>query len=75
MKTTIKEFAESQGVDVILTGGFLRFLEAKGMTKIVDHRKSESGKGKPSGVYEVSDETLAYLATSKSEVASEAATA
>ena len=71
MKTTIKEFAEAQGVDVILAGGFLRFLEAKGMTKIVEQRKSESGRGKPSGVYEVSDETLAYLATAKSEAATD----
>ena len=69
MKTTIKEFAEANGVDVMLAGGFLRFLEAKGLTKIVEHRKSESGKGKPSGVYEVSDETIAFINSGKTVTA------
>lgn len=69
MKTTIKEFAEANGVDTGIAGGFLRFLEAKGMARIVEQRKSDSGKGKPSGVYEVSDEIITAVSTGTKVVA------
>jgi predicted transcriptional regulator len=56
MKMTIKEFSESTGTNVLDAGGFIRFLEAKGMANMVEQRKSPSGKGKPSNVYEFAED-------------------
>lgn len=60
MKLTVKEVAELSGVNPIDCGGFIRFAEAKGLAKIVEQRKSSSGKGKPSNVYQI-DERLSSI--------------
>ena len=53
MRVTVKELAEMTGVDGVTVNSFLRFMELKGVAKIVDHRKSSAGRGRSSSVYEI----------------------
>ena len=55
MRVTVKEFADKQGITTIEANGTLKFLEKRGVAKVVDHRKPESGKGRASSVYEVNE--------------------
>jgi len=53
IRTTVKELATKSGVELIVAGGFLRYLEQLGKAKIITVRRSASGKGKPAAVWEV----------------------
>lgn len=56
MKVTVKEFADKFGVSQIESNGTLKWLESRGVAKIVEKRPPASGKGRASAVYEI-DET------------------
>lgn len=54
MKVTAKEFAAKQGIDQLEAKAVLVFLVAKGQASLLDEkRKSDSGHGRSSAVYEV----------------------
>jgi hypothetical protein len=65
MQVTVKEFAESQGVDVGMANGVLNFLVRKGLSEVVGHRKSTSGKGKAASIYEIPENVQNFLASGK----------
>lgn len=61
MKVTVKEFAAKQGIEVLMAGAVLNFLKARGEATIVETRKPEGGKGKPSNVYEIPESVTITL--------------
>jgi hypothetical protein len=61
MKTSVKELAESAGVDYAVAGGLVKFLESRGIAKLVEQRKREDGRGKPTNIYEVPETVTVEL--------------
>lgn len=55
MITTVKELSESNGVSYIVAHGFVKFLESRDLAKVVQ-KKKQSGRGKPTNIYDVSDD-------------------
>jgi predicted ArsR family transcriptional regulator len=55
-QTTIKELAARIGVDDLAAQGFVKFLVAKGVARLITTRKTATGKGKPANVYEIPNE-------------------
>jgi predicted ArsR family transcriptional regulator len=55
MTTTVSEFATKQGIDNVTANAVLNFLESKGQAKVVELRKSATGKGRAAKVFEVAD--------------------
>jgi len=54
MKITAREVAEHLGVDYVVASGLMTALVEKGIAKHVENRKHATGKGKPTRVFEVS---------------------
>jgi len=58
METTTRQFAEKHGVVYAVAAGVLKFLQVKGLAKVVRTEPNPSGRGMGSKVFEVSDFTL-----------------
>lgn len=52
---SVQEFAAKWQVEKTQAYGFIAFLEAKKVAKVVGKRPSESGKGKPTNIYSIPD--------------------
>lgn len=53
MQLTATELAELLGTDYLTANTLAKFMVSRGAAKEVEKRKSGSGKGKPSTVYEL----------------------
>lgn len=62
------EVAKNLGVSYVVAAGLVKHLVDSGKAALVDKVKHESGKGKPTRVYEVAD-SVALDFTNKSEAA------
>ncbi len=62
LKTTVKELAEKLGVEYPTAAAIIKLMMKQGVCKEVEKRASETGKGKPSSVYEVPAEFTIKLA-------------
>lgn len=58
MKLTAKEAAERLGVSYVVAAGIMSHLEEVGKAKVVEKKFHSSGKGKPTRVYEVEQQTV-----------------
>jgi DNA-binding IclR family transcriptional regulator len=58
MKLTVQEFAEKFGVEKQKAYGLVTFLEAKGLTRVVEKRLAPGAKGIGAGVYEFDQEQV-----------------
>lgn len=66
MKVTAKEVAAHLDMDYTVVSGLLNALCKKGVVKHVEDRKSASGRGKPTKVFEVDQKiTLELFSTNK----------
>jgi len=61
MRITAKEVAEYLGVKYVIASGLMTILVDKGIAKHVDNIKHESGKGKPTRVFEVESEVTLQI--------------
>jgi hypothetical protein len=55
MKLTVKDFSDKSGVSYAVVAGVFKLGVTAGVIQEVEKRKTASGKGKPSIVYEVPD--------------------
>lgn len=58
MKVTATELAEKMGVEYAVAANFLKLLVAQNVAKEVEKRRTASGKGKPSTVYELPSDSV-----------------
>ena len=56
MKVTAVEFAQLQGMKKPVAVAVLKFLEGKGAAKVVEKRRTTTGKGRSANVYEVQEQ-------------------
>jgi hypothetical protein len=58
VKGTVSDFQKMFGLehkdDYATVNGLLKFLEKNGLAKVAGSRRSESGKGKPATIWEIS---------------------
>ena len=64
MKCSVKELAAQLKVDYAVAQGVIKFLESQGQATVVEKRKSASGKGKPSNIYEIPETVTIQFAVS-----------
>lgn len=53
MTCSAAEFAEKNKVDYAVASGFLKFLESKGVAKVISKRPNVNGKGKPTSIWAI----------------------
>jgi predicted ArsR family transcriptional regulator len=58
MRLTAKDVAARTGMSYVVAAGFMAYLEDKGKAVVVEKRFHESGRGKPTRVYEVDQHTM-----------------
>lgn len=58
MRLTAKEAAERLGISYVVASGLMTHLEEMGKAKVVEKKFHESGKGKPTRIYEVDQHTV-----------------
>lgn len=58
VRLTAKDAAERLGVSYVIAAGLLSHLEERGRAVVVEKRFHASGKGKPTRVYEVDQDTV-----------------
>ena len=58
MRLTAKEAADRLGVSYVIAAGIMSHLEDVGKAKVVEKKFHASGKGKPTRVYEVEQQTV-----------------
>ena len=58
MRLTAKEAAERLDVSYVIAAGIMAHLEDTGKAKVVEKKFHSSGKGKPTRVYEVDQNTV-----------------
>ena len=63
MKLTAKDVADYMGVDYVIASGLMTMLVSKGLATHVENRKSATGKGKPTRVFEVNSTVQLELAS------------
>jgi len=63
MKLTAKDVADYMGVDYVIASGLMTMLVSKGLAKHVENRRSTTGKGKPTRVFEVNSTVQLELAS------------
>jgi predicted ArsR family transcriptional regulator len=71
-----KQIADRLGVSYVVAAGLVKHLVAAGKATLVEKIKAESGLGKPTRVYELSDSTtLDFTAVTVAPVADDVAEA
>lgn len=70
MKTTIKELCEKWGAEYAPVFNLIKLLEEKGIANVVGKQKpkSESGRGKPSSIYELPEHLSINMVTGEISV-------
>lgn len=58
MRLTAKDVAARTGMSYVVAAGLMAYLEDKGKAVVVEKRFHESGRGKPTRVYEVDQHTM-----------------
>jgi len=58
MRLTAKDVASQTGMSYVVAAGLMAYLEDKGKAVVVEKRFHESGRGKPTRVYEVDQHTM-----------------
>lgn len=58
MRLTAKDAAERLGVSYVIAAGIMAHLEEVGKAKVVEKKFHSSGRGKPTRVYEVENQTV-----------------
>lgn len=58
MRLTAKDVAARTGMSYVVAAGFMAYLEDTGKAVVVEKRFHESGRGKPTRVYEVDQHTM-----------------
>lgn len=61
MKLNCKQVAERLGVSYVVAAGLVKHLVEKGKATVAEKVFHESGKGKPTRVYEIEDEVTLSL--------------
>lgn len=69
MKLTAKDVADRTGMSYVVAAGLMSYLEDKGKAVVVEKRFHESGRGKPTRVYEVDQHTMIDFGDAAVEVA------
>jgi predicted ArsR family transcriptional regulator len=70
MRLTAREAADRLGVSYVIAAGLMAHLEETGKAKVVEKKFHSSGKGKPTRIYEVDQNTtIDFGGVAKPEVA------
>lgn len=68
MKVTARQVADRLGIQYVVASGLLSHLEDVGKAVVVEKRFHESGRGKPTRVYEVDQNVVVNLGEDTAQV-------